>query len=116
METGKGGNRDVVDIRGAKRSGGSSGGGVSAAGRWDADPRWGRQAGRRRRVVVVIVVVLIKSSAAPAAAASTSRSLRPAGDRTGRQNPAPIPRSEDPDADLKDFSVYVFEDVQNTWQ
>jgi predicted metalloprotease len=34
----------------------------------------------------------------------------------GAADPAPIPRSEDPDANLKDFSVYVFEDVQNMWQ
>jgi predicted metalloprotease len=28
----------------------------------------------------------------------------------------PIPASQDPDRDLKDFSVYVFHNVQNTWQ
>src|SRR3954453_17139797 len=28
----------------------------------------------------------------------------------------PIPAAQDPDRDLKDFSVYVFHDVQKTWQ
>ena len=33
----------------------------------------------------------------------------------GADNPQPIPASEDPQRDLKDFSVYVFEDTQRTW-
>ena len=28
----------------------------------------------------------------------------------------PIPAGQDPDADLKDFSVYVFNDAQSTWE
>jgi predicted metalloprotease len=34
----------------------------------------------------------------------------------GAANPQPIPRGEDPQRDLKDFSVYVFEDTQRTWK
>jgi uncharacterized protein len=33
----------------------------------------------------------------------------------GASDPQPIPRAEDPQRDLKDFSVYVFEDTQRTW-
>jgi predicted metalloprotease len=33
----------------------------------------------------------------------------------GADNPAPIPPEEDPQRDLKEFSVYVFNDVQQTW-
>jgi predicted metalloprotease len=33
----------------------------------------------------------------------------------GAANPQPIPRSQDPQADLKDFSVYVFKNTQDTW-
>ena len=39
----------------------------------------------------------------------------PAVQAPGAANPQPIPRSEDPQRQLKDFSVYVFEDTQKTW-
>jgi predicted metalloprotease len=34
----------------------------------------------------------------------------------GVESPRGIPASQDPDRDLKDFSVYVFERTQQTWQ
>src|SRR3954454_14199437 len=34
----------------------------------------------------------------------------------GVQSPSGIPASQDPDRDLKDFSVYVFERTQQVWQ
>jgi predicted metalloprotease len=34
----------------------------------------------------------------------------------GAQSPRGIPASQDPDRDLKDFSVYVFERTQQVWQ
>jgi uncharacterized protein len=42
----------------------------------------------------------------------------PAGFDGGAQAPSgqPIPAGQDPDRDLKDFSVYVFNDVQSTWE
>ena len=41
----------------------------------------------------------------------------PAGFDTGQQAPSgePIPPGEDPDAELKDFSTYVFNDAQDSW-
>ena len=42
----------------------------------------------------------------------------PAGFDSTAQAPngEPLPASEDPDKDLRDFSVYVFNDVQGTWE
>ena len=42
----------------------------------------------------------------------------PAGFDTAARAPSgqPIPAGQDPDADLKDFSVYVFNSAQATWQ
>ncbi len=39
----------------------------------------------------------------------------PAVQAPGAADPQPIPRGEDPQRRLKDFSVYVFEDTQKTW-
>jgi predicted metalloprotease len=41
--------------------------------------------------------------------------LAPDVQAPGAANPQPIPPSQDPQRDLKDFSVYVFEDAQKTW-
>jgi uncharacterized protein len=41
--------------------------------------------------------------------------LAPDVQAPGAANPQPIPSSQDPQRDLKDFSVYVFEDAQKTW-
>jgi len=42
----------------------------------------------------------------------------PAGFDTGQRAPSgePIPAGQDPDAKLKDFSTYVFNDAQATWE
>src|SRR4029079_702836 len=34
----------------------------------------------------------------------------------GPDNPQPLPPGEDPQADLKDFSSYVFDDTQDVWE
>ena len=39
----------------------------------------------------------------------------PAVQAPGAVDPQPIPASQDPQRQLKDFSVYVFEDTQKTW-
>ena len=36
--------------------------------------------------------------------------------RPGADNPAPIPSDQDPQRDIKEFSVYVFNDAQDTWE
>jgi uncharacterized protein len=116
---GKGGNKDVVDIRGAKRSGGSFGGGGGLGGRGGGMPIPGGvgKLGGGAAVVVVIVFVLINVLGGSGGSGfELPEGFGTAATAPGAANPAPIPRSEDPDADLKDFSVYVFEDVQNTWR
>ncbi len=58
---------------------------------------------------------------APAAAFScpealtSSKILAPGATAPGADDPEPIPPSEDPQRDLRDFSVYVFEDAQDVW-
>ena len=39
----------------------------------------------------------------------------PAVQAPGAEAPQPIPPAQDPQRQLKDFSVYVFEDAQRTW-
>src|SRR5438128_1551718 len=38
------------------------------------------------------------------------------GNQVQAPNGRPIPAGQDPEKDLKDFSVYVFTNVQKTWQ
>jgi uncharacterized protein len=116
---GKGGNKDVVDIRGAKRGGGSSGGGGFGGGRGGGIPipgGIGALGGGGAIVVIIVVVLLNVLGGSGAGGFEIGEAFGPQVTAPGAADPAPIPRSEDPDADLKDFSVYVFEDVQNTWQ
>jgi uncharacterized protein len=113
---GKGGNKDVVDIRGAKRGGGSGGGGFGGRGGGMPIPGGVAGLGGGAGVVVVIVVVLISALGGSSGSGfDINEAFGTQVTAPGAENPAPIPRSEDPDANLKDFSVYVFEDVQNTW-
>jgi uncharacterized protein len=111
---GKGGNRDVVDVRGA-RGGGSSWGGGGFGGGGIPIPI-GRMGGGAGIVAVIVVVLINVLGSSGGGGYEIADAFGPQATAPGAGNPAPIPRSEDPDADLKDFSVYVFEDVQNTWQ
>jgi uncharacterized protein len=88
---------DVIDVRGGggRRRGGAAvpvGGGLGVLG-----------------VIVFIAIQLLGGSAGgfnvPAGFDSAARA--PSGEA--------IPASQDPDRDLKDFSVYVFNDAQATW-
>jgi len=93
--------KDVIDVRGG--SGGSSrrggaalpiGGGAGVLG-----------------IIVALAVVLLGGGGG-------SGFQIPAGFDGGTQAPTgePIPAGQDPDAELKDFSTYVFNDVQGSWQ
>jgi len=115
---GKGGNKDVVDIRG-KRSGGSSWGGGGLGGRTGGVPipgGIGRIGGGAGFVVIVVIILINVLGGSSGGGYEVAEAFGPRVTAPGAENPAPIPRSEDPDPDLKDFSVYVFEDLQNTWQ
>jgi predicted metalloprotease len=108
---GRGGNRDVVDVRGARGpSGGFGGGGFPIPG------GIGRMGGGAGIVAVIVIVLINVLGSSGGGGYEIADAFGPQASAPGAADPAPIPRSEDPDADLKDFSVYVFEDVQSTWQ
>jgi predicted metalloprotease len=112
---GKGGNKDVVDIRG-RRSGGSSWGGGGRSGGIPVPGGIGGLGGGAGIVVVIVILLVNVLGGSSGGGYEIADAFGPQATAPGADKPAPIPRSEDPDADLKDFSVYVFEDVQSTWQ
>jgi uncharacterized protein len=115
---GKGGNKDVVDLRGAKRGGGAGGGGGlgGRGGGIQIPGGIGGLGGGAGLVVVIVIVLLNVLGGSNGAGFEIPEAFGPQATAPGAENPAPLPRSEDPDANLKDFSVYVFQDVQNMWQ
>jgi uncharacterized protein len=94
---------DVVDQRGAARARGglpfplpgraAAGGGLGLAG-----------------IVIFLLVSLIGGGGS---AFSVDNQF---GDAVQAPDQAPIPADQDPDRDLKDFSVYVFNNAQRTWE
>jgi predicted metalloprotease len=95
-------NPDVIDRRGAR-----SGGLGLPMGR-------GGAVGGGLGLVGVIVVLAIQLLGGGGSAFDVDTGLGAGGAEPGQ--PAPIPPSEDPERDLKDFSVYVFTDAQKTWE
>jgi uncharacterized protein len=90
--------KDVIDVRGGggRRPGGAAlpvGGGLGVVG-----------------VIIFLAISLLGGGG--------SGFNIPAGFDTAARAPSgePIPAGQDPDADLKDFSVYVFNSAQSTWQ
>ena len=94
-------NPDVIDRRGAR------GGGGFPVGR-------GGAVGGGLGLVGVIVVLALQLLGGNGAAFDVDTGLGGGGAAPGQ--PAPIPPSEDPERDLKDFSAYVFTDAQKTWE
>ena len=66
-------------------------------------------------LIVVIVIVLIQVIGGGGSGFGINNPLGPSVQAPGADNPQPIPPSEDPQKDIKDFSVAVFENVQRTW-
>ena len=95
----KGDSRDVIDIRGRRGPGGGLGGG----GRLPIPGGMATGGGGLGLLIVILIIGLQMCGGA-------SGSLSP-----GVESQDPIPPGEDPQSDLKDFSVYVFEDTQDTW-
>jgi predicted metalloprotease len=106
--------RDVIDIRGAEQpsGGGASGGGLGGL------PIPGSMAGvgGTAGIVVLLVVIAIQVFGG---GGESGFNFGPAfgggAQAPGADDPAPIPPDQDPQRDLKEFSTYVFNDVQNTW-
>src|SRR5215208_3746714 len=105
--------RDVIDIRGAEQpSGGASSGGLGGL------PIPGSMAGigGGAGIVVLIVVIAIQVLGGGGEGGfDIGSALGPGSQAPGADDPAPIPPEEDPQRDIKEFSTYVFNDVQNTW-
>ena len=103
--------RDVIDVRGAGGgSGGGGFGGLGGGGRMGM-PKVGGGIG----LIVVLVIVAIQVLGGGGGGAFDINQAFPQTQAPGAESPQPIPASEDPQRDLKDFSVYVFEDTQRTW-
>ena len=103
--------KDVIDIRGASRGSGSSGGGSLPI------PGGVAGLGGGAGLVVVIVIVAINLLGGSSGTGFDLGSAFGTGTvAPGADQPAPLDPSEDPQADLKDFSTYVFTDAQQTWQ
>src|SRR5689334_13187060 len=93
-----GGSQDVIDARGA----GGGGGGLSGL-------PIGRAGGGLG--VAGLVVYLLLQVLGGGVDFGINNPLSGGGQATSH----PIPAAQDPDKDLKDFSVYVFHDTQNMW-
>ena len=101
--------RDVIDVRGA--SGGSSGGGGGL-------PIPGGLGGIGGGAGLIVVIVIVAINVLGGGSGGTGFDLPGLGGATapGADDPQPLPPGEDPQAELKDFSAYVFDDAQDVWE
>jgi predicted metalloprotease len=103
--------RDVIDIRGAGKGGGGGpgrGGGLPLPG--------GLARGGGGIGIVVVIVVIALQVLGGGGGFDLGDAIAPEAGAPGANNPEPIPPGQDPQRELKDFSVYVFEDAQDTWR
>jgi predicted metalloprotease len=101
--------RDVIDVRGASPSGARSGGlgGLPI-------PSGLAGAGGGVGLVVALVIVALQVFGG-SGSFDVGQVFGPGVQAPGADEPAPIPRDQDPQRELKDFSTYVFEDSQDIW-
>jgi hypothetical protein len=115
----KGSGGDVIDIRGAGKGGGGGGGGGmrfpggGGGGGGLGIPGGLGKGGGTIGILIVIAVIVLQTCAG--GGFNLDDVVAPGAGAPGADHPQPIPRKEDPQRDLKDFSVYVFEDAQDTW-
>ncbi|MDQ3759686.1 MAG: neutral zinc metallopeptidase [Actinomycetota bacterium] len=102
---------DVIDIRGAEGSSGGRSGGLSMPG--GAIGGIGGTAG----VVVTLVIIGIQIfGGGEVAGFDVGQVLGTGGTPPGAEDPEPLPPEQDPQREFFEFSEYVFEDTQDTWQ
>jgi predicted metalloprotease len=63
-----------------------------------------------------VILIVVLQTCAGGGGFDINDAIGPGAAAPGADNPQPIPPKEDPQRDTKDFSVYVFEDVQDTWR
>jgi predicted metalloprotease len=103
---------NVIDLRGDSDSGGSrSSSGLSLPG--GAIGGIGGTAG----IVITLVIVGIQVFGGGSVAGfDVGQILGPGATPPGADNPQPLPPSQDPQRELTEFSKYVFDDTQRTWE
>jgi uncharacterized protein len=106
-------NRDVIDIRGAEQpaGGGRSSGGLGGLPIPGSIAGVGGGAG----IVVLIVVIAIQVLGGGEGGFDLGPAFGGGAQAPGVDDPAPIPPEQDPQRDVKEFSIYVFNDAQDTW-
>ena len=102
--------RDVIDARGSSPSGGGGSGGLPIPGNLA-----GLGGGAGLIVVLVIVAIQVFGGGDEAGGFDLGQVFGPGAQASGTENPVGIPPEEDPQRDLKEFSTYVFNDAQGTW-
>lgn len=115
---GKRSDRNVIDVRGAKRGSPPSGGGLGGGGlsNLTIPGGIGGLGGSLGTIVVIVVIALqVFGGGSTGSGFDIGQILGGGATPPGADNPQPIPPDQDPQKDLKDFSVYVFNDVQKTW-
>jgi predicted metalloprotease len=106
--------RDVIDVRGAGPRAGSGGGGLGGL----PIPSGMAGAGGGLGLIVILVIVgiqLFGGGGNGGGGFDFGQVFGPGATAPGANDPQPIPPGEDPQRELKDFSTYVFEDSQDTW-
>lgn len=98
----------MIDIRGASKGSSRAGPGLPIPGGLG-----GLGGGAGLIALLVIIAVNVIGGGSPAG--FDVPGLGAGATAPGASNPQPLPPGEDPQADLKDFSAYVFSDAQDVW-
>ena len=110
----KKGSRDVIDIRGAPKSGRSSSG--SGLGGLPIPGGLIGGIGGTAGVIVTLVIVGIQVFGGGSVAGfDVTQILGSGATPPGAENPEPLPPGQDPQREFFEFSEYVFEDTQDMW-
>ena len=102
---------DVIDVRGA--SGGGGGRGRVARGGGMGFPAGGAAGGLGLVGVLIFLAIQVLGGGGGSGGFEIPSGFEQSAPVTESD---PLPRDQDPDRDLRDFSEYVFVDAQNLWQ
>jgi predicted metalloprotease len=102
--------RDVIDIRGASKGSSGGGSGLPIPG------GVGKLGGGAGLIVVLVILGINLLGGGSGGGFDLPGAFGTGATPPGADNPQPLPPGEDPQADLKDFSSYVFDDTQDVWE